>query len=243
MNNETSLLAIKYIVARANKLGYQNGLWTILITKYLYLLDYYSAKTTGKPVTGIEWIMWNYGPWSNAVPQLIEEAVNNGYVQSKTRIKSLSEDDGYTSIYSEEVDDQKLNDFFKRISTNAMLQMSLDSSIKKYNLDSKALLHFVYHETEPVIEATKGDRLSFDNVLPFKRKAFEEPKLSRKTEKKAAELIARLKNFKSQKYIPPEGVQDETYLKAISYFDDSQEDLKEELKLIGQLKDVKFGSN
>lgn len=246
MSKASSLVAIQYIVNKATQLGMSKGLWTILITKYLYLLDYYSAKHTGKTVTEIEWKMWNYGPWNAAIPSLIEDALNDRLIYSQGVLRNTpSENDSYVSFYGDSArfDEQSLDNLLRSLTDNTMVRMAISGAIKKYGQDSKALLTYVYHDTEPVARSTKGEILSFDNLLPFPKKAFEEPQIGKKTAKKGTALLEKLRSHKGLSYNPPVGQFDEVYQKEILLFDETHDDKEESVKLIGRLDDIKFGSH
>lgn len=87
--------------------------------------------------------------------QKIDYAVNNNIIYRKKFESDYSDKDyALFSCYDEHLD------AIKRLFPRAVIS-ELQAAIKKYGDETAALLDYVYFETEPMIDAHKGDLLDF----------------------------------------------------------------------------------
>ncbi|WP_412470366.1 MULTISPECIES: type II toxin-antitoxin system antitoxin SocA domain-containing protein [unclassified Halobacteriovorax] len=244
MANDYNLKLIRYIVATANRCGCR-FVWTIQIIKYLYLLDLYNARSEQKTLTGLDWIFWDFGPWTVESYKQINEAAINGYICTniKTRISpdNINEANTYTAFYVG-VDDLTDNEYEKlaqEVVPNIQTRMAIQGSIKKYASDTKKLLHFVYSGTEPMIGVVKGDILNFENLKWIDNRPAEKVDISKRKIKKAKEILSRIKNRKKPAYNPPSGKYDEIYFECVSSMDREDDcDLNDIPNILACVKDV-----
>lgn len=131
----------------------EEGHWPdkIQFTKYLYLLDYCYWRFHGQQLTDIHWKFYHYGPWSNDASLVMNS------VQDHFRLgwRDFTEDDdkefqGFDRIY------EKLH-----LGVEGLIK-SLLKAFK--NRDVTDLIDFCYTQTEPMIQAKRGDDLDFSSV-------------------------------------------------------------------------------
>lgn len=219
--NDKVLSLIKYIVCYAT--DHDTKLTTTQLVKYIYLADlYYARYNNGDTITKFPWAFIHYGPYCSEVWNSIEEAASTGLI-SKMTYESRFEDKDYYLFSCEDIHYEELRRLFPIVVTT-----ELHDKIRKYADDTAQLLDYVYFETEPMINATKGDRLNFSMAqkprLDFTVKT---PKLSKEDIKKikyhVAQLGERLRLAKDKK-IEDEKLtdkfRDDEYCKALEYFDD-----------------------
>jgi len=81
---------VLYLVSR-----FPRGAGRTRIMKLLFLVDAEARKELGRPVTGVEWRRWLYGPFSREVLEVLDELVIEGRLASdpgpETRYKALDE--------------------------------------------------------------------------------------------------------------------------------------------------------
>lgn len=126
----------------------------IQFTKYLYLLDYCQWRYKGEQATDIDWIFFHYGPWSPDA-----SAVMNA-VQDQFRL-------GWRDFTRDEEDHDREFRGFDPITER--LGFSLEGFISKIintfkDRDVTDLIDFCYRQTEPMRQASRGDKLDFSSV-------------------------------------------------------------------------------
>lgn len=193
----------------------------IQLVKYLYLLDLYAARDSGKTYTGWNWKFHHFGPWAFESLQAIESARSNGLIVATTFESNFDSEDyslyrvernAHTSLAREELE--------KALPAYVLSQIK--RSIKKYAGDTPALLHHVYFETEPMIGLTPGANLDFSLACKEARVsylAYEPRKLSKSKMRRAKEAIEGLKKQELSKGIlsGPPPVYDNIYFQALDH--------------------------
>jgi|GEM_PF-529892 len=245
MVEDKNLKLIQFIVATAQyKNG--NGLGTIHIVKYLYIVDYFNSRSENTTLTNWNWKYWIYGPWSLKSYDAVVEAVAEGYIQSKSlqskhTFTKVNESNEYQFFFCNlgEITSSKLEELGKKVIPNVRTRIALESIIKKYGSNTNPLLNYVYSRTEPMLDVKKGDILNFENLSwPEGNKSKKTP-IKKRTLKKAKAIIAKIKAEKPPGYHPPSGKFDDIYIAGMEILDSS--DLLEEgatIEAIACVKDI-----
>jgi hypothetical protein len=214
---------IQYIVCSATEKGMK--LSPIRLVKFLYLADlYWARENEGATLTKWPWKFVHYGPFCSESLAYIEKAHHDGLIE-KDKYESKFTDDDYFVYWCEE----------NRMDIERKLPIYLTSPlhevISKWGDDTFGLLDYVYFETEPMLDAKKGDLLDFSKAKkPTVPEEIEMVKLSSKQLAKGKEIMERLKSrykrgFQRAEVFKP--VYDETYQQGIKSLD--EEDLQGEL--------------
>lgn len=217
------LQLIQYIVCSATDKGMK--LSPIRLVKFLYLVDlYWARENNGKTLTGWPWKFVHYGPFCNESLDVIEKAFQAELIQ-RSAYESKYVDGDYFLYWCKEGKAQ----IEERLPL--YLVSPLNEAISKWGDDTYGLLDHVYFETEPMLDARKGDLLDFFKAKkPEVPKEIEMLKLSSKQLAKGKEIMGRLKSkykegFQRAEFFKP--VYDETYQQGIKSLD--EEDLEGEL--------------
>lgn len=187
---------VDYIVSVAGQYGYQLTITRII--KFLYLTDILYVRHTQKTLTEWEWLFWDFGPYCNESVDLIKATRTANLITSRSLPSSFNEEDDFT-LYSYCRDQYTYqSDLENHVASlekgiPLMVQMGLKSLIKKYGNDTKDLLNYVYYKTEPMKVATPRNYLDFSVVLPNVAEKIEPVSISTKKEKKARDLIKKMK--------------------------------------------------
>lgn len=215
---------IQYIVCYATEKGMK--LSRIRLVKFLYLADlYWARENSGETLTRWPWKFVHYGPFCSESLEYIDKADNEGLI-SKTTYESKFTDDDYFLYWCKE----SRTDIERKLPI--YLTSPLHEIISKWGDDTYGLLDYVYFETEPMLEARKGDLLDFSKAKnPEVPQEIEMIKLSAKQVERGKEIVEKLKSkykegFKSQAQAP-QPIYDEIYLKGIKVLD--EEDLQGDL--------------
>jgi Protein of unknown function (DUF4065) len=137
---------ILYIVDRLNDKGRYPS--TIQLVKYLYLIDLEHQRRYNKPLTDLKWIFYEYGPYPFEFPDLTESL---GFDLS---VETFNSDIGTTRIHTAQVEPVYPNEL------GNYSQSLVDITIDRWAfVPTKELLDYVYFETEPMIDARRGDLL------------------------------------------------------------------------------------
>jgi len=215
---------IQYIVCYATERGMK--LSPIRLVKFLYLADlYWARENNGKTLTGWPWKFVHYGPFCNESLEYIEKAYSDGLID-KGAYESKFVDDDYFLYWCKE----DRTDIERKLPI--YLISPLHEAISKWGDDTFGLLDYVYFETEPMLDAKRGDLLDFSKARrPEKPEPIEMIKLSPKQVAKGKEIIERLKTrykkgLESQAGAP-EPIYDEVYQRGTKLLDD--EDLQGDL--------------
>ena len=217
------LQLIQYIVCSATDKGMK--LSPIRLVKFLYLVDlYWARENNGKTLTGWPWKFVHYGPFCNESLDAIEKAFKAELIQ-RSAYESKYVDGDYFLYWCKEGKEQ----IEERLPL--YLVSPLNEAISKWGDDTYGLLDHVYFETEPMLDARKGNLLDFLKAKkPEVPKEIEMLKLSSKQLAKGKEIMERLKSrykrgFQGAEVFKP--VYDETYRQGIKSLD--EEDLVGEL--------------
>lgn len=239
------LKLIQFIVATAVRKGFRN-LWAIHIVKYLYIVDYYNARSEGKTITGQRWKFWTYGPWTTDSHNAIHEARDKGFISSRPKVTKhldLDEESEYEVYYveSEEISDRGYEKLGREVIPNIKTRLAVEGNIKKYGLRTKPLLNYIYNQTEPMQEEIRqGEYLNFDNLSwPETTEKIKSKPLKARTIKKAKEVLKRMRNTEKKNYSPPKGKFDEAYFKFIDTFNDEDAlNIEDGVEVIASVKNV-----
>jgi hypothetical protein len=214
---------IQYIVCYATEKGMK--LSPIRLVKFLYLADLYWARENGGgTLTKWPWKFVHYGPFCAESLQSIDKAFQSELIQ-RTGYESKYVDEDYFLYWCKEdrVDIERKLPIY--------LASPLHEAISKWGDDTFGLLDYVYFETEPMLDAKKGDLLDFSKARkPDKPEPIEMIKLSPKQVAKGKEIIERLKaKYKKglESQAGPEPIYDEVYQKGTKQLD--EEDLQGDL--------------
>ena len=121
----------------------------VQFTKYLYLVDYCHWRLKGRPATDIPWIFYHYGPWSPAAEECMA---------------ALAEDHGFSWREEEEPILR-----FVRLEEPVRLDLTTESIIKRIvsafkDREPMVVVDFTYSQTEPMLNAKRGEPLDFGTV-------------------------------------------------------------------------------
>lgn len=230
MNENISNL-IRFIVCYAK--DHETVLTTVRLVKFIYLADFYHARWhDGNSFTNLPWAFVYYGPYCRAVMQEIDDVVANDYVERKEYPSKFA---SAKDFYLFTCRDQSSETFQSNL-PHAIVS-ELKKAIKRYGDETSALLDYVYFDTEPMMDAQKGDILDFSLVKrPEPTKQIILKKLAKDDIKKARGHIEKLatqfeRNSRNLETDSSEANEwrDEVYYKALAYMD--EEDL--EVGLIG----------
>ena len=215
---------IQYIVCYATEKGMK--LSPVRLVKFLYLGDlYWARENNGKILTGWPWRFVHYGPFCNESLDAIEKAFQSQLIE-RTAYESKYVDEDYF-LYSCK---ENRTDIERKLPI--YLTSPLHQAIARWGDDTYGLLDHVYFETEPMLEARKGDLLDFSKAKsPEVPREIEMIKLSAKQVARGKEIVERLKSkckegLKSQARAP-QPIYDEVYLKGTKLLD--EEDLQGDL--------------
>ena len=132
----------------------------IHLIKYVYLADLaFAAQNNGETFTGTDWKFHKFGPWSFALHERIEPALQSVNALKKT----------FPSDYPDKEDwiRWSLSDDSLFESLNRELPLVVTSSVKRavHNFGNATpdLLHYVY-ATLPMCNAAPGEQLDFSSV-------------------------------------------------------------------------------
>jgi len=198
----------------------------VRLVKFIYLADlYWARENNGETLTGWQWKFVHYGPFCSESLAYIERAHHDGLI-GKDSYESKFTDDDYFVYWCKE----NRTDIERKLPI--YLTSPLHEAISKWGDDTFGLLDYVYFETEPMLEAKKGDLLDFSKARkPEKPEPIEMIKLSPKQVAKGKEIIERLKTkykkgLESQTRAP-KPIYDEVYRKGAKLLD--EEDLEGDL--------------
>lgn len=139
----------------------------IHIIKYIYLLDYYTAKETGKTFTGTEWIFHHFGPWSYEIDNFVKNLVKTKDIFTE-KIQTHFENNKEINMYVNISGNVSRRDIWGKFNKIVMKRIFNDD-LPFFKNDTYKLLDYVYFETEPMINAKPEDKLIFDHLEPYKQ--------------------------------------------------------------------------
>ena len=128
------------LVAGEEDSPFDRQLGPIHLLKYVYLADLVNARRNdGKVFTGADWRFHKFGPWSNAIHEVIDPALRKIGAEKLKLASDYGEDDWVR--YSVR-DDRLLTE--KGRSLPAWIALELRRDIHKFGKDTPALLDYVY---------------------------------------------------------------------------------------------------
>jgi hypothetical protein len=226
---------IQFIVCKATEFG--ASLSPIRVVKFLYLADLYHARENkGETLTGWPWKFVYFGPYCSESITALNEAVNDGLIDSKSFESKYDERDRF--LYS--CHSEREPEVAKELSL--YVWGSLKDAIKKWADDTPGLLDHVYYDTEPMEDVKRGELLDFSKAhFPIKMPELEMKKISKSKAEKAKQLIYILREqYRASSYqLAEEKVQmvrDGAFRKSLPLVDD--EDLEEGLSGIAKIGNV-----
>ena len=182
------------LVAGEEDSPFDRQLGPIHLIKYVYLADLANARRNdGKVFTGADWRFHKFGPWSNAIHEVIDPALR------KIGAKKLQFESDYGAddwVRYSVRDDCLLAE--KGRSLPAWIAMQLRLDVHKFGKDTPAFLDYVY-KTKPMLSASPNDYLDFSlEVESFTEKMQDRPqlrvdKLSTRKRKQFRERLGRLR--------------------------------------------------
>jgi len=225
---------VRLIVWYASNRGAK--LTTLRLVKFLYLADLYHARVSeGKTLTGWPWAFVYFGPFCPQALDAIESAAKRGLVQFGEYPSKYDDEKDYRLFEVEDTDQEP--DLPNILPTYVWSR--LQWAIQKWAADSSGLLDYVYFETEPMIEARRGEALDFAKAekpeVPKKVEMKKMPKAKIEEAKKAVNRL-REKYKAATGSRPPQGPFDTLYLKAFSQLEG--EDLGEGLQGTAELGEL-----
>jgi hypothetical protein len=143
---------ILYVVSQADELGGYTT--TIRLHKFLYLIDLEHQRRLGRTLTGLEWTFYHYGPYATTLARVGERL---GYDLEREEFVSSTGAEGRLFRVHEPQDFPEGLGFVAEALVNDILSVWADQN-------TADLLDYVYHETEPMKEAHRGEKLDFTIV-------------------------------------------------------------------------------
>jgi hypothetical protein len=139
------------------------SLTTVRLVKFVYLADvYFARRHEGETLTHLPWIFLYYGPYCSEVMRELDGAVSQGLIDRKS-LESRYEEEKEFHLYK--CTDESGEELEEEIPLEVL--GPLKAAIRRYGEDTPLLLDHVYFETEPMIEANKGDILDFTKCKPI----------------------------------------------------------------------------
>jgi uncharacterized phage-associated protein len=190
INNKKVCSIIYFFIKNSSNLGKTK------LIKLMYLADYEFYKQYNKKISNIDYIRWDYGPFSPDIYTCLEFMADSGIIKMK-KSKSLNKSRDYFSFHIKEEFDVDKNlspdekEFFNYI-------------LSKYdNMDIDTIKKITY-ETEPMLEASnKGDLLKFESI----------DKVLLKKLKELGNKVESLKNYKGNPFDPKDSLGDDNLIK------------------------------
>jgi len=132
----------------------------IKIIKLLYLIDVESVRRLGKKYTDIPWVFYLYGPYESALDAYLSTlGLEEGVQQEEFQTTDGKTGSVFKSLLKADENDVK-DPQVRRIVHDTVAQWAA--------VETNDLLNYVYFETEPMQNATKGQALDFKTVHPLR---------------------------------------------------------------------------
>lgn len=147
--------AIKYIVSRLS-----GRIVKTQLLKFIYLSDLELRKLTGRPISDLDYIWWNNGPYDKSFNRSLEHLRDTGFIIEESRRRALDEKNYFLYHNGPEAIEEHLSNMEKEV---------IDKVVEAYfHLELPALLEDVVYETRPMLKAIKekafGERLDVEIV-------------------------------------------------------------------------------
>jgi hypothetical protein len=134
---------------------------SIHIIEYVYLADLSYAKcNNGHSFTGINWLLNEFGPWSQEVHARIEPALNA--IHANKIQFSGNNGDKEDCIRWDLRNDSLLDE--KRCALPSVIMTHLERDIHQFGNDTTSLLDYV-NKTKPIISAVPNEYLDLSLVV------------------------------------------------------------------------------
>ena len=203
LNLENTGLVVQFALLTAGEEDqqYERQLGPIHLLKYVYLADLaYAQRNGGKTFSGADWRFHKFGPWSNAVFEVIDPVLRSIGAERREFRSDYGDDDWVR--YS--MRDEKLL-AEKQRGLPAQITLALRRDIRRFHGDTPTLLDHVY-KTEPMLAAAPSERLDFSIASqPHDGRAEESQKLrfDELSAKKKKRLKERLRSLRNQQGVKP----------------------------------------
>lgn len=201
----SALSIIKQIIRSSKEQEISIPAKTRLI-KLLYLIEVEHYKHFQNRLTNLKWQFYHYGPYSSEIEQVLGSP-------DIEEIPFFLRDGRQGSQY--DLAEERNSDVPSEV------RRLIDYVVKDWGTtDLNKLLDYVYFETEPMIDARRGEMLDFTKVRPWAPS--EKPKTVRIDGKKLTELrkkyIAHVKEMAQSK--PVFQLPDKTYIACLGAWED-----------------------
>jgi len=145
---------IQAVLTRARERGgYVNN---TKLVKYLYLFDVAAVRRRGETLTGFGWIFYHYGPGTPEFEDLYRELRTSGAITVRPGDRADIETEFLSAPVT--VD---LGDIVEDTTLEFMLKHIVDEWA---DVRLGEMLDFVYFHTEPMLNASRGERLDFGTI-------------------------------------------------------------------------------
>lgn len=139
---------IAYVVARSRER--EITLTQTKLVKLLYLIDVERIAEQSKPITGLRWVFYHYGPYALELPEILEP------MEGRQLIVTPFKD---AKLYRAAPDAPKGDDW------PSGTRRVVDGVIRHYaGLELNELLDHVYFHTAPMIAAVRGEPLNMERA-------------------------------------------------------------------------------
>lgn len=177
-NTEPDLRAIiAYIVARARDRSIT--LNQTKLVKLLYLVDVESVANRARPLTGLRWVFFHYGPYALELPETLAKMEGS---------EVITQSYGDATLYRAAPNAPSGDDWV------ASTRRTVDGVLDRFApLDLNDLLDYVYFHTGPMIDAVRGDNLDLSRAReyaePRRRPPLKPPDVSADLRKRRGEWL------------------------------------------------------
>ena len=147
---------ILQIFKEAYLMGF-NKIGRTRLVKLLYLVEYEYYKQKRERLTALKWFFHHYGPFAHELTELV-----NGKLALVEEEERELDSGGIAKLMGfRDPEEFKDKDFIGDIRTEFIIKGVVDAWC---DADINKLLNYVYHYTEPMEEAKKGDLLDFSRI-------------------------------------------------------------------------------
>ncbi len=219
----TGLELVEVVAWYASRAGLR--LTPIRLVKFLYLADLYNARRKGgKTITGWPWIFHSYGPFCVESLKTIEIAEKNGILSFEEYPSKFRDEPARLYFFPNE---REFNVDKATAELSIYVTSSLKHAIKRFGLDTYALLDHVYFDTEPMHSVRPGDTLDFLTATEPVREGAPKPQALSKAKLAAARaaletLVKRTHDQEQSSYVPPAALFDADYERGMKAFDEDE---------------------
>ena len=205
------------VLSEAHEAGI-SALTRTTLTKYVYLLDVYVAEEAQgeRKWTELEWIFLNFGPYSAALAQCLDQMESDALIDREDRAANDKEFVLYR--LAERVSRKTL----KALGVPQNASNRIGQAIREFKFDLPKLLDYVYFRTAPMTSATPRSILRFDTCRAVDYKTEIRPlKLGAPTKQQAdrmRQLIGSIheRNTKAKGLLLSKAIVDKHYADALN---------------------------